>query len=80
MRTPKTTLTCLLFLAGVLFLIASPQYAIATDKAASGSMIAGVCGLPAMLFCSAGLVGVLAPVVVLLVELNRMFNRPPPAS
>lgn len=70
----KLTMSGLLFAAGVLFLIASPQYAIATDKAASGSMIAGVCGLPAMLFCAAGLVGVLTPMVVLVAELHGSFN------
>lgn len=76
MRT-KIQLSGLLFLAGVLFLIATPQYAAAADSAQAGSMIAGVCGMPAMLFCAAGLVGVLAPMVVLVTELHRACSQKP---
>lgn len=67
----KLTLSGLLLIAGILFLVASPQYAKATDAADHGSMLGGVLSLPAILFCAAGLVGVLAPMVVLVTELHR---------
>lgn len=73
----KLTLSGLLFVAGVLFLVATPQYAKVSDAAAHGSLLGSVCAWPAGLFCVAGLVGVLAPMVVLVVELFRACDTKP---